>query len=148
MPKRKAKLDEAPVVEQQSHEPLQVQSETSAPDAVGSVRPAYAKLDDPFEFKTVSTGSNKVRYGVSHAAKAYFLLFDVKPSGDGQAEAAHPVIAKLRADGWKWRATPNGVLAWKKPWSNNQYSFAEDQQMRSYASAIAKELGGPETLAR
>jgi hypothetical protein len=113
----------------------------SAMDAVGSR--SYPTPDDPFEFKTLAAGSNRVRYGVSHKAKAYFLLFDENPNKGREPGDPHPVIDRLKADGWKWRPTPNGILAWKKPWNAADYSFAEDQRLRAYATDVAEELGGP-----
>jgi hypothetical protein len=147
MARRKAKaieqVSEQLIAEEQSGEQSPSQGDIAEPG-----RQPYVKLDDPFEFKTVNTGSNKVRYGISHGAKAYFLLFDVNPNKDREGDSPHPVIEKLRADGWKWRPTPNGVLAWKKPWANADYSFAEDQQVRTYAAEIAAELGGPKIPGR
>lgn len=107
-------------------------------------RRQYPRAPDPFAILTLKAGDNALHLGKSDKARAYFIRFDKNPNEGREPDDPHPVLKTLKENGYAWRQSPGGGMAWKKPWEDGQYSHREDQEARSFARQIAEELGGHE----
>lgn len=83
---------------------------------------------DPFGFESQRAGENRVQLLKSENRNAWLIRFahnpnlDKGPDGESYSkENPHPVLAMLKAEGYRWGFDQDDIGGWGKPFSRDAY---------------------------